>query len=283
MSAGDIVSRRGFVKTASVAVASVLTARLAMGSPALIVPKLPLLGISPNAQSFMDRQLTPSIAPRETLIAAVIDGFNAQSINVDACWLVAGAEQGIAFTNLFGDSPRITWPIGFEAFTVDRGVTPGGASSYIETNFNPSTAAYFTRNSGCCFLWLVNGSAPNNVLNNSAGGTGITIDFSGGHLKWKHNDGSATSGDDAGAIAYADGLYVLNRTASNAKTLDYNGSQIGSASTASEEIPNGTIQSQPANVFTIAVLGFCQALSSGQRTALYSSILQPYMHGIGAA
>lgn len=251
-------------------------------SAAAIVPRFDIRGNSPAAQSYLDGLLTPPIAPRETLIAAVIDGFNAQGINCDACWLFAAADQGTAFKSLFGSPIRPNWPVGFGVFTADKGMNPQGSSAYIETGFNPSTATNFTRNNGCCFFWPLNGTSPGNILSNSAG-VAPTLTFSGGHILWKMNDGSATSGDDAGAIAYADGLYVLNRTASNAKTLDFNGSQIDSKTTASEAIPNGTIQCNVNNIYTCAILGFCQALTSGQRTALYTSILQPYMHGIGAA
>ncbi len=258
-----------------------------MAAADLILSNSTLVGNSPAVQSFMDRLPTPAIAPRETLIGKVIDGFNAQSILVDFLCLFAAADLSTSTSSLFGNGTSVYVGgadiSGVSRFTADRGYTPAGSSVYLETGFNPSTATYFSRNSGAFFAWLLNGSLTGGTFGNSLGtGISITLDFGGSHLKWKLNDGSVTNGDDAGAIAYADGLYVLNRTGASAKTLDFNGTQIDGKTTASEAIPNATIQCAVNNVVTVAAIGFCGALSSGQRTALYSSILQPYMHAIGA-
>jgi hypothetical protein len=256
-----------------------------MSAGNIIVRDSTLTGNSPTVQGFLDRLLTPPIAPRETLYATLIDSLVAAGIwaILDALYIFAAADQGTAFTNLISDTYRATWPVGACTFTANRGFTPNGASAYVDTGFNPSSATNYQRDSACYFVWNLAAAVsagvfdtPNQTISNQV----QPHRTSGGHTLWRIN---TSNEDDAGAVTSdATGLFVVNRTASNASSVDHNGSTVGSSATASQTLINANIICDTDTTAQLAVVGFGASLNNTQLGQIYSALLA-YMQGVGAA
>lgn len=253
---------------------------------ATIVPRFDIRGNSITAQGFFDRLLTPPIAPRETLYAALIDSLVAAGVwaILDVLYIFAAADLGTAFTNLISDSYRAVWPAGTCTFTTDRGFTPNGSANYIDTGFNPASGTpNFQRNNASYLVWSLSAVVTAGVFDTPSQTISNQLQphrTSDGHSLWRIN---TSNEDDAGSVtADATGLFVVNRTASNASALYHGATSIGNSATESQPLINSNIICDTDNTVQLAAVGFGASLTSNQLSAL-NSALTTYMQGVGAA
>jgi len=226
----------------------------------------------------------------DTRIAAVntlIGGLKTDGVwtKLDRLWLFAADSQASALVDLVARSKATA--VSSPTFTVDRGFTGNGTSSYIDSNFNPTTASspQFLQNSANMFAWSNTSGQDAGGLCGTLANTDIRIfpRYTDDVAYWSCNDAAGTG---LASATGATGLYLANRTASNAETLDLNGSQIDSKSASSTAPASGDFTvlrgSGGSSLSTrqACCFGFGGSLLSGDRTSLYSR-LRTYMTAVG--
>jgi hypothetical protein len=236
-----------------------------------------------QAQAFFARLATQPSTARKALYNAMIASLVSAGVwsKLDALYMFAGADQLTALMNLvspnFGASA-----IGSPTFTTDIGFT-GASGKYVDSNFNPSTAAAkFQQNDASLFAWG----------NSVAGIAGETIGSLGTprvELVPRYTDTNwylSVNGSESNAGGQADGsgLRTLSRSSSTTVATYKGGTFNSNVSQTSTGLPN-------ANIFflrgsngyyvggTVYCGGFGSGLTSSDVTALYSA-LHSYLQAV---
>jgi hypothetical protein len=121
------------------------------------------------------------------------------------------------------------------SFTTNEGFMGNGTSSYVDTNFNPSTQStnYVTNNAGR-YMYLFSGSLNQRLDGNSIDTNNIRI---GTFNTNKINSGSINTLDSAFTYTTTKGMKSIHRTSSTDVTL-YNDSIGGARTLLSTGLPN---------------------------------------------
>src|SRR5574342_691619 len=177
------------------------------------------LGGSPfsaEASQFFSRLATQPVSARKTLYATMIDALVAGGIwsKVDVLKVYAAADSPTALVNLKSASFTGTL-INAPTFTVDRGYAGNGSTSYVDTNFNPTTATTpnFTQDSAHMGAWVLTNRAGASaaVIGNASADTGCNIyplfTDTAGYLRL--NDNVEAEGFSSGG---SNGFFLANRS-----------------------------------------------------------------------
>jgi hypothetical protein len=231
---------------------------------------------SAEAQQFFDRLLTPPTAAREALYNALIDGLVADGVwaKLDALYIFAAADEGTALENLIQTTYQAArWQSsGAATFTIDQGFNAGSGLRQVTSNFNPSTATApkFTQNDGMVFFWSYTTAQISQpaVLIQAILGAGLdTVSiypkWSGGQIYARCNGATDLTGTNSGDSS---GLYLVQRTASNAQALYRNSTLMVSNSAASSAVSNGQIACRCEH--STRCFGIGSSLTAPQRAAL---------------
>lgn len=233
---------------------------------------------------------TPPTDARKTLINNCVVSLKSTGVwsKLDALYLFAAADSQAALINWKNPGTFNATTANGPTFTADRGYTGNGTDSYVDSNFNPTTASLpnFVQNSAVIFGWsLTSGQNDNGFIGYGAGSfnTRVTTRTTGDLMRFRAN--SSGGGVDV-ANTNGSGLYASNRSASTTNTGYKNGSSVGTSSEASAAPDNATFTAGRASsgfsTNQIAAFGFGGSLASGEHSNLYSAILA-YMQGVGAA
>jgi hypothetical protein len=163
-------------------------------------------------------------------------------------------------------------------FTTDRGYAGDGGSSYVDSNYNPSTdGVNYTQDSACLFVWVLTNNTDNS---NPVAGQKDVFDLCiftrfGGGVNVRANVNSSNSLDTASATT--DGLWSVNRSGANGGQNYRNGASLGgSNSLASTGIGNSNIVfGRSSFLFSnhqFAVGGVCGSLDATKQDALYDAL-----------
>lgn len=248
-----------------------------------------LSGFAPESQRlFLQMSVAPGGA-RKNLIDRTIKSLRAAGVwdKLDILYLLAAHDEQAARQNWKNPGTFTLTAVNAPTFTADQGTAGDGATSYLETNYNPSTQGVgFTRNDASIFVWsrtqaLDAGPCFGQASTSTAN---FIIPRSTGDLMTSRiNVNTSTT------VANTDGrgLYAFSRTASTVQEGFKNGVSTGAGVTnASVAIPNVTLNLLK-NVATysttqVAAAGAGASLTTAQHAALYS-ILLGYMQAVGAA
>jgi hypothetical protein len=241
-------------------------------------------GYSAQVQQFFDRLLTLPDSARRALYAALIDGLVADGIwaLLDFLYLYAAADSATSLINLPNGTiaGTLTSGGGAPVFVADRGWTGGGINTNVQTNFNPTSfAGNYTQNDAALFWWSRTASSTSGQP--WIGDSGPTRAY-----YWNNADHSTdwalnTGANNTFTPAATDGLFILERTASNAEAIYRNGTQLAAAASASTAVPNSSI-AMPFGPMQLAAAGGGKSLSAGDKTALNNRLLT-YLQALGAA
>jgi hypothetical protein len=241
-------------------------------------------GVAPNsseAQQFYDRLLTPPTSEREALYNALIDGLVTAGVwaKLDALYLFSAADEATALTNLIQADYAASrlQSSGAAVFTADEGFSDGSTLKLITSNFNPTTAASpnLTQNDAMVGFWSYDAVQVNNWDINQMITSGVILTGIELYPKWSDgksyysvndgvNGGPTNSGDSSG-------LFLAQRTASNARAIYHNDALLGSDTQASAAPVNGNIVFSCLHDTRVAIIG--ASLSAGERTALYDRLV----------
>lgn len=241
----------------------------------------------PAATALFARFTTPPTTARKLLISNVIASLKAGGVwsKLDGFYLTAAADSQAARQNWVQDLYNLT-AINSPAFVADRGYTGDGASSYLDSGFDPTTAAglyakdsahmgTFQRTAGNG-AGVAMGNA--NARLNPSGSTGPAF------LQTRANDGTTTNGTSGTLPAYG----AWSRAASGSYTA-YEGSTDTSTivSVASTALTAASFTICRANGLTlnssqIAAAHFGGALTGAQLKSARDAITT-YLQAVGAA
>lgn len=200
--------------------------------------------VNPEAAALVARFATQPDSTRKQLIDERFTAGKAKSFwaKLDALWVHAAHGPEAARLNWLGDIYNCV-PINNPGFVADRGYMGDGASSYLDTTFNPATAVApkYTQDSGSLGL--------RSNTNNDAGGSlagfydgtkGTTINpRTSGQYGVRLNTATYTMG---GSSTNAIGMFVANRTAAATSAFWRDGVKVLDANVASSSPANGSFR-----------------------------------------
>jgi hypothetical protein len=213
----------------------------------------------------------------------------------DAIYLTAAADSQAARRNWIADQYNLS-TVNSPTFTADRGYAGDGASSYLDTNFNATTAVSpkFTQNSANIAAWdRTSRAAANTSLMGARQSTTNYIDLGPrvvGDLFVGRMQTNVTGFTNANTQSA--GHFSVNRSASNAIEGYRGGSQVVTATPASVAPPNANIvllarslTSSSPDAYTsdqIAFAAFGGSLTLTEIAAEFAAV-QTYLQAVGAA
>lgn len=200
---------------------------------------------------------------------------------LDALYVFAAANSQSAVLNWIANAYNATLVDSANVtFTAGVGFAGNGSSSYVDSNFDPTTASspQFQRNSLTFGFWS-NTAA---VVASSAAGflntTGVTrtARFTGDVVNGRANQATATA-SAGGSCTDGTGLHLVIRSASSAVRVTQNGATLGSNATSSVAPVAGSLRfgSASASIFSTVqfragVIG--AALSTTEDAAMYAAL-----------
>jgi hypothetical protein len=241
----------------------------------------------PETQALFARMTTPPTYARAVLINTLVGSLVTAGAwsKMDAWWVPAAADTQASLLNWTSSSYTLT-PVNAPAFAADRGYTGNGTTSYLDTGFNPVTAAgQFSRDSACFGFWCVNEVTNANPSGSWDGTDGVTVAprSGGGYASFRVNQATALSV----ASVVTKGLTVANRSAAGAMQGYRNGVSVGSATTASTAMNSLNLylcsfSGVGFNTYQHGAAFAGSSLSAPEQLAVYNA-LNAYMIGVGAA
>lgn len=227
---------------------------------------------------------TPTtVTPMAALIAGLAtDGLTAK---LDRLWIWAQATDALALVDIIAGATATA--VNTPTFTANVGYTGDGGTSYLDSNFNPTTAPApkYIQDSASVFAW-------SNTAGMDAGAiVGIsTINkvrifpaYIDTNTYWGVNT-NVTEAIVLGGGAGQTGLWLATRTAAAAQRLDVNGSNAANGVTASVPPLNENIWClREATLYSarqVCCFGIGGQLSATDSTNLYNR-LRTYMTAVG--
>lgn len=250
-----------------------------------------------EAAALVARFTTAPTTSRKRAIDTLIGALKTAGVwsKLDALYLMAAADSQAARRNWVQDLYNLT-AVSSPTFTADRGYTGDGAAAYLDTGFNGTTAAspLLTQNSAHASGWNLSNRAANLAsLMGARESTTKYIDIAP-YITGNLYIARMTAGNAAISTANAgsQGMFSVNRSASNALQGYKNGSSLGTSSQTSVGVPNSNITllarsltSGSPDAFSadqISMASFGSSLSAGEEASMYSAVLT-YLQTVGAA
>lgn len=180
---------------------------------------------------------------------------------------------------------RIGTLVNSPTFTVDRGFTGDGTTSYINTQFNPATMGVaYTQNSASMNIWRISTLNTTNPLGGRFSATGTSIAATASAYGYRCNNGTLTA-PAATPPSTPLGLMVRRSDASTI-AVDLNGVEQFTGTQASSAILNANILmlTHDVTLFSGAQIGAWDLgsdLTVSERVTL-DSIYRTYLTGVGA-
>ena len=241
-----------------------------------------------QATAFFQRLATQPSAPRKVLYNTMIASLVSAGVwsKLDTLYMFAAADQATALTNLVSASFGAT-AVGAPAFTTDQGFT-GATGKYVDSNYNPSTAAgQYQQNSASAFAWgssvaANDGATLGNAVNSAEDPAEIYPRFTDNSAYTTLNDNidAPTTGQTDGS-----GLRAVSRTASTGYAFYKNSAVLIANITAASAAPSNKkiafLVGQSTHSYTGNVYcgGFGGGLSSSDVGALYGA-LDAYLQAV---
>lgn len=199
-----MMDRRSFILAAAATLAAKPAAALSGSARAVVLSH----GYDPVAQAYFARFATPPSSAWRNLVNTYIVGMRQIGVLsiLDATWIIASVDSQSAGLNLVSSSYTLS-PVNAPTFTPYRGYAGNGTSSYLNTNFTPSTATnpHFTLNSGHFGLW--SRTAGSVVELNGSVNLLLSLNNSNS-LVWRTNSGTS----DTATNTDGSGDFIANRT-----------------------------------------------------------------------
>lgn len=205
---------------------------------------------------------------------------------LDFFYIFAAANSQASLVNWKNPGAFSATVVNSPTFTVDRGYTFDGATNFVDTNFNPSSASgNYSLNSASFSAWLLTNNFGNFAGRFDGTNTFVISAFTP-NVFVRINEVNATNPETI--VSTASGLFVGNRSASNALQVYINGSQVFSDTSSSSIIPVGDCLIGTVGGGFFATAGaqcagssMGSSLTSVQATALYEAEAA-YMRSVGA-
>ncbi|MDR3495350.1 MAG: hypothetical protein P4L82_12185 [Ancalomicrobiaceae bacterium] len=245
----------------------------------------------PAAVAFFARLTTPPTTPLKALYNNVFVSLRASGLltRLDCLKLRAADNAQAARQNLIQNAYN-DLAMNSPSFTVNRGYTGDGSTSYLDTRFDPLTAPSpnYSRNSASISVYVTTGSISGTMYDaGSSGNSRIDVNGVGNNINSRINDTSNPADPNGGVTS---GLFTVSRTDSTTRTVYLNGVSVGSSTAASIAVANANFFSLAQNnagsgsLFSTrrnAAEAIGGGLSAADVANLYNAIY-PFLAAIGA-
>ncbi len=187
---------------------------------------------------------------RQTVVNNLIVGLKADGVftKLDRLWLFAAENAPSALTDIISDS--LATAVNAPTFATDLGYTGDGSSSYVDSNFNATTASspHFVQNSASIGAWSnTSGTETGGFLGLLANSRDTAIEPDDNGVNWGtinnfeiaiNSAGEASNVNAATAATTAGvGFFAANRDASLSANGYCNGSQVITDTTNASTAP----------------------------------------------
>lgn len=250
--------------------------------------------VNAEAVALVARFTTPPTHARKALIDTLVGSLKTAGVwsKLDCLWLKAAADSQAAQRNWIADQYNLT-AVSSPTFTADRGYAGNGSTSYLTTNFTPSTAvaAKMTLNSAHLSVWSNTDSAANvtDIGVTDGATTGIRIDAKRAdtNMLVRVNDLANLQG----AVANSSGYFFAGRAGAALKRSRKGQAAVTDDTTASVALPgvpifigalngSGTPSGFSTRQYAAASIG--ANLTDAESDSLQSA-LNTYLTAVGAA
>lgn len=241
----------------------------------------------PIVDRLFSRMATPPASLRRAQIYTLVSDLMAAGAwrLIDGLYTLGAADTQASRLNLVSDAYNLT-AYNSPIFTVDRGYTGDGVSSYLDTGADMSALANYKLNSACMFMWqLTAAQVAVQAVSSTTTQAFISARTGANKTYVRINDGG--SGTAAINVASTDGsgFWAVDRDSAASRALYKSGVQIG-ADTQVSSAASGTPMILRANTSysnaQVAVFGFGAHMPPAVHLAMYNAI-HKYMTAIGAA
>jgi len=251
-----------------------------------------------EAAALVARFTTAPTTSRKRAIDTLIGALKAAGVwsKLDALYLLAAADSQAARQNWVQDLYNLT-AVSAPTFTADRGYAGDGASAYLNTGFNPTTASspQFTLNSGHISAYdRTSRAADGTNIMGARESTSKYIDilarFTGNVSINRVSCGSG--GGVSGSVSDSKGLFTANRSGASAQQAYKDGASLGSNSAATTGLPNASLFILARNVSSASPDAYTSDQVSGAsiggslnstEVAAKDAAILAYLQTVGAA
>jgi hypothetical protein len=244
--------------------------------------------IDADAQLIFDAFTTPPTDARKITINTCVLALKAAGVwsALDILYVLAAADAQAARINWKNPGVKTLTAVNAPAFAADRGYTGNGTSSRLDTAWVPSTdGVNFTQDNASMWIW--SRTSGQSALYDQGNISGAFLSA----LKLRGTTDVLTAylndaGTNVSSVTDASGFFGVQRPAAASKKVWRNGSQIGTAGTATTGIPPTAQWGLGANGSGFSVREESAlawgASVSGSEAAFYNAMLA-YMQAVGAA
>lgn len=249
-----------------------------------------------DAARLIDRMTVKPPPGRAALIDQTIRRLKSHGIwqKLDVLWVMAAHDSQAARLNWKGNSSFDLTAVNSPTFTADRGYAGNGSTSYLNTNWVPSSSAVrYVQNDAMVFQYLNAGDdtvSDARVPTGTFGATGDVYVLPRAPAGGTRHRLNATGSQNVGSVSTGMGFTCGQRTSSTANEIFRNGASLGTASQASSGLPNVAPFICGANsggslIFPtndrVAFCGYGASLTAPQQAAFYA-IVYGHMRAVGA-
>jgi len=246
-------------------------------------------GYDSSAAALIAAFSTPATSARMSAINSLIVALKSAGVwtKLDILYVLAAHDAQAGRLNWKVPASFALVEVNSPTFTTDQGYAGNGTTSYLNTQFTPSTnGVNLTQNSATIGVWSRTAAAQGASTFGNATGTGsllVAPRITGDNFNYRVNQTTTA----ATANTDGSGHYAASRSASNATQGYKNGATAGSAgSVASAALPSVALNiGRVASGFSDAQVAAAYAggnLTSTEHANLHSA-LNAYMTAVGAA
>lgn len=236
-----------------------------------------LRNISAQSLQYLSRLVPYPTSARERIYCDFIDGLVSAGLenHFDFLAINCAANEGTSLTNVWSSDyqaiqVKITSGL---IFTADSGWSSGSIGHHISSQFNPSTATSpkYTLNDAMVGFWSGSPTtlAETSIFAATLAAPQTPLPQVSLSPRWTNGISyfcvNSSSDSSAASSITSDGLFIAQRTASNASALYRNNSIVVSSSQASTSVPNGVIRFRCTRPTRIMFIG--KSMNSSQRAS----------------
>jgi hypothetical protein len=252
----------------------------------ILISVLQFLFVNDETRLYVDAMTTEPDSDRMALLDTFIGSLKAGGVwnNLDVLYILAAHDAQAARVNAVNPGTYDASLVLTPTFVADRGYT-GSAAQYLDTGFNPTSAASpkYTLNDCCLGMWCRTASGSNSRELGNADNSKATLSGRGlgDTIGWRLNsDPAMTAANTDGS-----GHFVCVRTGATASEAFRNGVSLGTGTETADALPNGNfwvLTDSNSSAKQLAMAFWGASLTSGQITAFYNAS-NSYMTSVGAA
>lgn len=223
-------------------------------------------------------------AGREQIVDDLIVGLKSDGLftKLDRLWLLAAENAPSALTDIIADA--LATATSSPTFAVDAGYTGDGATSYVDSNFNPASAPSpkYVLGDATLFGWSNTGGTENKQFVGYGAETFIYPQFGDTNCYYNINQ----QGQQIAGNSFETGLFQATKTAVSTGQFFFNGSPVFSDTATATTVQSAdfTICALPINghysLRQASALGIGAGFNATQALNLYNR-LRTYMTAVG--